>query len=633
MSPPVLLFSIAGVLLLVVQSVRGGGGGSMLHVPCGSVLQSSDALFANESRVDNARQQRVPHLLVAAACEGDVVAAVLYAQTHGLALSALAGGHSAEGFGVSANGALVVNVRQLQAFSIDAATLVATVGAGFRFSELYALLNATDPTLLMTGGGCPDVGLAGFMLGGGLSFLSRPLGAVGSDTVLSMRVVLANGTATTVTRQSDPVLFRALGAGGGGNFGIVVEFRLQLFKRFSAVQNLCFLNALGNSSALAPLIPLYAQWLADDATPSDFGAPALLSVQGGDLVFCVTVMGVSARSWRHAADVASLAVDDFFSLASQRADGAWTSITLDNSNRTFYGFEFDLTTTALNGRFGLMTSFVFDDGDMDDGKFAALLASAVANAPPGGTLANFHDMGGRVRDVARSSSWFPHRDAVLVMQLKTLWPHVSQQDDARHEQWAVKTTLHLRGAMRTPAAYVNYIESARSLPDWQLAYFAEQWPLLLRAKLRYDPAGLFRFPQSIGVPPSGCSMARAYMVNLAMAFQFAQTSMDANAAASLFAADGSTVIPVGHGNATRTTGPAAIAPLFGNYFRTLRQLNETITTPVVVSGTIVAFGKRIDATLLDGTVASKFVVNWFNLSCNGNTGLLEIQEFDGAFNS
>lgn len=611
-------------LLLLLGTVA-----AQLSLPCGYLLQPGDARFANASRVDNARVQRRAGVVAVALCEGDVVAAVQFAAATNATLSVLAGGHSAEGFGVAVDGALVVNVAGLRNFSLDAKSLQLTVGAGYKFAELYALLAAKDPTLLLVGGGCPDVGISGFMLGGGLSFLSRPFGAIGSDLVLAMRVVLANGTAATVTRRSDSVLFRALAAGGGGNFGVVVGFVVQLRRAFTAVQTLCFDNDKANAASLARLVPLYAAWLSDDATPTDFGAPALLLMRDNATVeFCVNAFGVAPRSKQAAADVAALALDGFFSIVARKARGAWNNATLDARNRTFYEFEADQSATALNGRFGHMSSFAFDDGELDDA-FASALTAAVATAPDGGTLVNFHDMGGRLRHVR--GSWFPHRDAILVLQLKVLWPHVSPSDDARHLLWAQHTTRALRSVAPAPAAaYVNYIESRATLPDWQLAYYGAQWPLLLRAKLRVDPAGLFRFAQAIA--PPRCSFARAAMVNLAMAFQFAQTSMDAAAAASLFAADGATVIPVGHAadNSTRTVGRAAIGAHFQAYFDTLAKLDETIAGPVVVSGSVVAFAKQIDATLLNQTLASKFVVNWFNMTC-GASGLLEIQEFDAAF--
>lgn len=70
-----------------------------------------------------------------------------------------------------------------------------------------------------------DVGVAGFLLGGGLSFLG-PSSGFGCDTFRSLDVVLPSGaivTATAANQHKD--LFRAL-KGGGSRFGIVTHFEV-----------------------------------------------------------------------------------------------------------------------------------------------------------------------------------------------------------------------------------------------------------------------------------------------------------------------------------------------------------------------------------------------------------------------
>jgi FAD/FMN-containing dehydrogenase len=601
-----------------------------LRVPCGAVYSASDAQFQNLTRVDNARVQRVPALVVAATCEGDVVASVKWARANGATLSALAGGHSAEGFGVAVDNGLVVNVRGLRTWSLDTGSRQLTVGAGFRFRELYSRLKAIDPTLLLVGGGCPDVGISGFMLGGGYSFLSRVFG-MGSDSVLGLRIVLANGTVAALTPDSE--LFRAVLAGGGGNFGIVTQFTVQLHTAFTAVQSVC-LEAGNNVAQLSQLFPLYSRWIVDDATPNNVGLPALLANINGTMRFCVNVFGTDAGSWRGAADAAAFAVASLLLAVQSEISGSWTNVIIETRNLTFYDAEMTMTDTQLDGRFGLMTSFVLQDGELDDQRFAAAFFAAVANAPSGGTVANVHDMGGRLRAVPRPPSWFPHRDANSVVQLKVLWPHTTPAGDAKHEAWARATTISLRQLQQEPRpAYVNYIESNLTLPDWPLAYFGDALPLLQRVKQRVDPDQFFDFAQAIS-PPTTCSYDAPTMRNLAMAFQFAQIHMDARGAASLFAPNGSTVIPVGHGGGNRATGQQTIAHNFATYFATLAVLNETILSPLVVSGTVVAFSKRIDTLPKNSTTPhTVFVINWFNMTCDPASGELAINEFDAAFAS
>ena len=65
------------------------------------------------------------------------------------------------------------------------------------------------------------------MLGGGHGLLQGKYGLL-ADQLLSTRMVLANGTAVTVSNNSHPDLFWAI-RGAGHNFGIVTEFTYRIY--------------------------------------------------------------------------------------------------------------------------------------------------------------------------------------------------------------------------------------------------------------------------------------------------------------------------------------------------------------------------------------------------------------------
>lgn len=76
-------------------------------------------------------------------------------------------------------------------------------------------------------GTCECVGVTGAMLGGGHGTLQGQYGLL-SDQLISARVVLANGTAVTASKDENPDLFWAL-QGAGHNFGIVTEFTYKIY--------------------------------------------------------------------------------------------------------------------------------------------------------------------------------------------------------------------------------------------------------------------------------------------------------------------------------------------------------------------------------------------------------------------
>ncbi|ODA80710.1 hypothetical protein RJ55_03669 [Drechmeria coniospora] len=99
------------------------------------------------------------------------------------------------------------------------------VGAGCKWEDVYAVLEPLGKTAV--GGRLGDVGVTGFILGGGLSYLSAQYG-LACDNVVSFECVLANGTVVTASSSSHPELFFAL-RGGGNQYAIVTRMTLKTY--------------------------------------------------------------------------------------------------------------------------------------------------------------------------------------------------------------------------------------------------------------------------------------------------------------------------------------------------------------------------------------------------------------------
>src|SRR5688572_23482648 len=156
--------------------------------------------------------------------EADVQVIVDYARSMGLRIAPQATGHNA-GPLVDLEDTILVNVRELQHVSIDPGALSVRVGAGVKWEKVAPVLS--DHGLAGLHGSSPDVGIAGYSLGGGIGWLARKHG-MQTNSVTAIELVTADGEFIRATAQNHPDLFWAL-RGGGGNYGVVTAIEFAVY--------------------------------------------------------------------------------------------------------------------------------------------------------------------------------------------------------------------------------------------------------------------------------------------------------------------------------------------------------------------------------------------------------------------
>jgi hypothetical protein len=154
----------------------------------------------------------------------DVVAAVKYADANGLRVAPQATGHNADALGTLED-VLLVDVRELQEVSIDPDAKRVRVGAGVKWERVVPELSELGLAALH--GSSPDVGIAGYSLGGGMGWLARKYG-LQTNSVTALELVTADGRAARVDAETEPELFWAL-RGGNGNFGLVTAIEFAVY--------------------------------------------------------------------------------------------------------------------------------------------------------------------------------------------------------------------------------------------------------------------------------------------------------------------------------------------------------------------------------------------------------------------
>lgn len=162
-----------------------------------------------------------PDVVVGAASEDDVVAAVTFAAERELPVYAQATGHG--NYARITTGVLIQTSR-INHVTIDPGSRTAIIGAGVRWGAVYEA--AAEHGLAPITGSSPGVGAVGLILGGGIGPLSRTFGFA-ADYARQFRVVLHDGQAVNATSESEPDLFWAL-RGGKGGLGVVTEVTVEL---------------------------------------------------------------------------------------------------------------------------------------------------------------------------------------------------------------------------------------------------------------------------------------------------------------------------------------------------------------------------------------------------------------------
>ncbi len=190
----------------------------------GTVFVPGDEAWDEARLAWNLAVDQRPAAVATPESAGDIIEIVEFAREAGLRVAPQGTGHGAAALG-SLDDTILVKLHRLRGVTIDPDSRTARVAAGTIWIEVVE--EAARHGLAALAGSSPDVGVVGYTLGGGLSWLSRKHG-IGANQVTAIELVTADGRLRRVDRDNDPDLFWAL-RGGGGNFGVVTAIEFGLF--------------------------------------------------------------------------------------------------------------------------------------------------------------------------------------------------------------------------------------------------------------------------------------------------------------------------------------------------------------------------------------------------------------------
>lgn len=162
-----------------------------------------------------------PAAVVLATSPEDVAGTVRFAAAHGFTVTVQATGHGAVGVGPDT---ILVQTSAMKHVEIDPLNRTARVGAGARWQDVLDV--AAPHGLAPLCGSAPNVGVVGFLTGGGIGPLVRTFG-LSSDYVRSFDVVTGEGRLLRAAPDENADLFWGL-RGGKATLGIVTSVEIDL---------------------------------------------------------------------------------------------------------------------------------------------------------------------------------------------------------------------------------------------------------------------------------------------------------------------------------------------------------------------------------------------------------------------
>lgn len=461
---------------------------------------------------------------IAAANASDIAKGVAFARDHHLRLVVKGTGHDYLGRS-SAPDSLLIWTHALRDITVDdafvpsgcsvAPTQAVTVGAGTRWLEAYQQVTGVHHRYVQ-GGGCTSVGAAGgFLQGGGFGSLSKKFG-IAAASLLEAEVVTASGAIITANACQHADLYWALRGGGGGTFGVVTKVTLRTHE-LPALVGGAFGTIKAPSEAAfrevtEQLVALYRAQLANEH------------------------WGEQLR-WRpdNSIDVAMV----FEGLTTEQANAAWEplrawgaahGVTVAVQAFAFPGdklWDFDFLTKVGVKLGGTPARWWWGDNQGEVATYwaayqsrwlplalfdhpkelAATLVAASRHWSVGlhfnkGQAAAAPDAIARDRETAMNPAVLDA--AALVIVAADDAGYATDRARAEADRAKVAAAMaEIRAATPGAGSYIN--ETDYFEPDWQRAFWGDNYSRLLAIKHAYDPDGLFVCHHCVGSEATGAA--------------------------------------------------------------------------------------------------------------------------------
>ncbi|KAJ3692600.1 hypothetical protein LUZ60_011695 [Juncus effusus] len=426
-----------------------------------------------------------------------------------LTIRVRSGGHSYEGLSYTSDNHTpfgLIDLANLNRVWVDPGSATAWVESGATLGEIYYnVAVASNGTLAFSAGSCSTVGSGGHISGGGFGVLSRTFG-LAADNVLDAILIDPNGQILD-SSSMDSDVFWAIRGGGGGSFGVVYAWKLQL----KPIPNKVSLFFNFHSGSVVPDLVYKWQSIGPNMTYDFYLSTLVAGSQDG--YGTVTFMGLYLGSKEDALYIINEKFPELGVNAWDITEKSWieTAAQLaqlksssDLTNRTaafknFFKAKSDYVQSPIS-RDGIVGAINFLNKQ---------LGAYIILDPYGGVMSC----------KGSTDLPFPHRAGTLYgIQYTIDWNAAQQSTGDQYMAWLRDFYTYMGGFVsKNPrAAYVNYLDLDLGTNNWTAgtssslavvnhariwgeSYFGANYDRLVQAKTKIDPTNVFNNAQSI--PP------------------------------------------------------------------------------------------------------------------------------------
>jgi hypothetical protein len=432
----------------------------------GNLLLPGNPGYDAARRVLNPGIDKSPAFVVQPTGVTDIRMAVTFARERDLLLAVKCGGHSYAGKS-TCNGGMQIDLSTFRDARVDATDRTASVAGGSLLGELDRESMALG--LVTTAGTVSHTGVGGLTTAGGFGRVGRRFG-LALDNVKGVDIVTADGQLLHASAHENPDLYWGV-RGGGGNFGIVTNFEMQLHPMQRTVVGG---NILYPGSKIREVFEVYREF--GITAPDNLYCDAFVASQmeGTNVVtgFHVCWSGPEAEAEKVLAPLRALGtpiVDDV---------KAWDYVELQRSGDN---------TEPRNDAQYLKSGFINDVPD-------SLIDALVDGFEPrdGRSVAIYcQQSGGAIGRVAADATAFAHRKSVANMFMIVSWP--KDADGTSHTDY-----IRSHWDALAPATDGYYtVDTADESREARHGNYQGNFPRLLALKNKHDPTNLFRLNANI----------------------------------------------------------------------------------------------------------------------------------------